>query len=473
MSTRTGETAPPRPVAIGFPCALLYRLLPAAIALVLFLTFTALYLFGHQDTYRVILSDAGIDPWAFPFIDTGDRFAAWQCVRNGVSIYDIIEHNPCDVLLRPFNNSPFQISFSFIPLGVDAVGTVGCVLALAFILSLTLLPPARRPWELLLTVLAANSSTVGYAVERGNPDIFLFMLAMAAGFLALRRLPLRWLAYLLALFAAMLKYYPASLLILTMRERVIQFIAVNAVLLVLGGIFVISYFPDIQHSLALLPLRHYDGEQFGMRDLPHQTAAIILNRPLDREDASQTFDLIFFCTLAALLVAGAALCWRLLAATALPQAFWRLNGETRIFLVIGSVLIAGCFFSEPNNLYRGVYLLFVLPGLLTIARDSKDRRLRRIAFATGILVVLLMWGEFFRFNIWPLLHPAGALGLPAPTLKILFDIFLVFRELGWWWLVMIMLCILLIFLGRANALQDLRRIYTGRQLTLDANSDHS
>src|SRR5579862_7963076 len=193
---------------------LAYRATPACVALCSFLAVSAIYLLDHTDAYRAILYAWGIVPFEFPFVDISGPLAAWDCTRLGI---DVIEHNPCDVLDRGYTYSPLWMSGSFIPLGTGATGIVGWALGLLFILSLTLVPPARRPWELALVVLATNSTMVVFAVERANQDIILFMLALCTGFLAGGVLPARLFAYLTALFAASLKYYPLTLLILSLR----------------------------------------------------------------------------------------------------------------------------------------------------------------------------------------------------------------------------------------------------------------
>src|SRR5260370_12293952 len=141
---------------------------------------------------------------------------------------------------------------SFIPLGVSATGTVGWLLGLLFILSLTLLPPARRPWELALVVLATNSTMVVFAVERANPDIILFMMALLAGFLAGGFLPARILGYLTALLAAVIKYYPLTLLILSFRERVTVFLANGVAMAGVIALFLWVYLPDIERGWATI-----------------------------------------------------------------------------------------------------------------------------------------------------------------------------------------------------------------------------
>ena len=63
-----------------------------------------------------------------------------------------------------------------------------------------------------------------------------------------------------------------------------------------------------------------------------------------------------------LAIAGWLLCmvrWRdlLIAVTRLPD-------PEKTFLLIGAALIIGCFFAGSSSGYRGIHLLFTLPGTL-------------------------------------------------------------------------------------------------------------
>jgi hypothetical protein len=112
----------------------------------------------------------------------------------------------------------------------------------------------------------------------------------------------------------------------------------------------------------------------------------------------------------------------------------------RVLLVIGSAVIAGCFFAGQSIGYRGVFLLFVLPGLLGIAR-SPVRELRAVGLGAAVVIVLLMWGECFRL----VLEGAGAGGAEV--------LFWLLRELCWWWTVSVMLAVLADFLREAPILR--------------------
>src|SRR5262249_36689986 len=183
--------------------------LPALVAMAAFFLLSALYVSGDTRTYFWILTHWGVASFSFPFLDLHALFASWECKRLGV---DVLAQNPCDALARPFDYSPLLLIGSSIPLGVGATDVVGWVLDFLFFVSLLLLPPVRRPWELLIVVLASLSTMVAFAAERANLDVPVFMVALGVGWLVLRPGPERLLAYPIILLAAIgIKYYPISL----------------------------------------------------------------------------------------------------------------------------------------------------------------------------------------------------------------------------------------------------------------------
>jgi hypothetical protein len=73
----------------------------------------------------------------------------------------------------------------------------------------------------------------------------------------------------------------------------------------------------------------------------------------------------------------------------------RLPEPEKMFLLIGAALIGGCFFAGSIYGYRGIHLLFTLPGLLAMVHMGNDMCVRKVAVPAYVLVVMLMWAEFF------------------------------------------------------------------------------
>jgi hypothetical protein len=441
-----------------------YRMIAPSAALAAFLALTALYLLGDREAYGAILRFWGITPGALgPFLDMHGLTAAWRCHHLGL---DVVVHDPCDVMDRSFNYSPLWLSLAPFSLADHAGTALGWGTGLLFLLSLFLLPPPARLREVFIRLLASLSTMVVFAVERGNPDIMIFMLALLAGFLALRSPRARLAAYAVGLFAGLLKYYPLTLMALALRERPARLVAIGVAALAAALLFAAAHLSEIERGLPLIAYGPYFTDLFAAKNLPFglaQTFGIAMGDKV--VPLGLTLRVFAYAVYAALLLAAAWLCRRMLQRTELSAALAALTPPESIFLVIGCLLIAGCFFAGQSIGYRGIYLLFVLPGLLALSRHTRARRLRVLADATGVLVVALMWGECFRTN---LLAGLRHLKIDPPLVDTVWLNFWLLRELAWWWLIAVMLAILADFARQSELARRLAALFgrRGRAIAL-------
>ena len=154
---------------------------PAGLALATFLTMSWLYCYGPREIYEEVLRSWGIVPFRAPFLDIGFVLAAWDCTRQG---WDVMWHNPCDLLQLPFNYSPLWLVAAPIRLSVRDATAVGWTLDLLFIASLTLLPPPRRLAELALVAgryLVDNGGFRAGARQRRRSFVFIGAGGRSAG----------------------------------------------------------------------------------------------------------------------------------------------------------------------------------------------------------------------------------------------------------------------------------------------------
>ena len=420
-----------------------YRLAAPVAALLFFSSMSWLYGWGDRGLYEDILQWCGIVPFRFPFLDISGSLAAWECVRQGV---DVILSDPCDVLHRGYSYSPLWLAASPVPLGVRDTMTVGWCLDLLFIGSLILLPPPRRIAELVFVLAATLSTMVVYALERANPDILLFILALAAGLLAECRMSLRVIGYCLALLAALIKYYPIMALITVFRECPSRLFAITIALAGALAVFWVVYHAEIAEGLPGIPRGSYNTDLFSAQNLPFLLGEAATNFAQPSSWAPLAGRSLAAAIYATMIGVCWAVCRRLLSAGELAAALASLFGLERTLLVIGCAVIAGCFFAGQSIGYRGVFLLMVIPGLFGIARPPASRNLRAVGTGASMVIVLLMWGECFRLA----LNRSFELpGMPATIAGQLDTYFWLARELGWWWTVAVMLAIL------AASLRDL------------------
>jgi len=130
----------------------------------------------------------------------------------------------------------------------------------------------------------------------------------------------------------------------------------------------------------------------------------------------------------------------------------RLPPSEAAFLEIGAWLVAGCFLAGQNIDYRGVFLLFALPGLWNLARAAGGVFQRALFRAAIGLILCLMWGEFFR-HLVDSLAPA-----PGPFL------FWLGRELAWWAVVSLLGGLLACFALESETVRGLAATLAPRRL---------
>lgn len=435
-----------------------YRWITPLVALLLFLSMTLLYAFGDHGAYVAILRAWGVAPGPFgPFVDMHGLVSAWQCHSLGI---DVIEHDPCDILDRPFNYSPLWLLASppSLPAGSTVTLAWGC--DLLFVLSLVFLPPPRRARDAALVILATLSTMVAFAVERANPDTIIFILCLLAGFLALRTSWMRFAGYGVALIAGLLKYYPLALLALTARERVRRFLAFNAVAVSLVLIFVARNLSDIERGLPLIANGSYFTDWFAAKNLPFGIAQLLGSTGvLSSAPIGSSFQPVAYGVYALLLLGCAHTCRRILRVPEFRQAMTEATPWESMLFLIGSILITGCFFAGQSTGYRGIFLLFVLPGLFALSHNETDRSVRSLGGFTSALVIFLMWSEFFRTNLPRVMQWLDV--SKTAEAAVLFALWFL-RELAWWWLISVMLAVITDFLLRSELGLDLSTAFKPR-----------
>jgi hypothetical protein len=417
-----------------------YRFVATIVGALVFFAMSWLYAFGDRSLYDHILTSYGIWPFRFPFLDISAYLAIWECVRQGV---DVISANPCDVLQRSYSGGPLWIAFSAIPLGVRDTAMVGWILDFVFLMSLSLLPAPRCILEVILVLAATLSTMVIFALERANLDVLLFMMALATGVLAERGLFMRALGYFVALVAAMLKYYPIMVLIIVFRELVSTFVGISLLILGCLAVFWTEYHVEIARGLPLVASGPYNTDLFAAKNLPFLLGEVAGNSAEPSGWAPLVQRIVAGGFYAILVGISITICRRLLSFSELRGALASLNRSERLFLVMGSAVIAGCFFAGQSVGYRGVFFLLAIPGLLAISRTS-SRDIRNLGLGTCVVIVLLMWSECFRLALYRGLEHSGVSETVAANLKLYFWLL---RELGWWWTISVMLAVVIDFVG--------------------------
>jgi hypothetical protein len=399
----------------------LRRYIPGGILVAAALTLAALFLSDNTVAYRAILSQMGFRPFDFPFLDMHGLLATAECYRRGV---DVISSNPCDVLGRTLDYSPFWLVTASLGIGTSMTMRLGLILDLIFLGSVFFLPQAKS-WSAVAVMSAALlSSAVAMALERANLDLAIFVIALLAAGWSLRGPVLRSLGYGLIMLAALVKYYPAIMLLLAWRERARFLLSLAAAVLAVGVLFVWVEGPMLLRALHNIDTRQFPTT-FSAINLPQGIAQLVA------PDAASLARMLEFVLAALAAIYAYAIARR----GDLSGVLHSLPRRDRNLLLIGCLLILGCFFTAENVPYRNIYFLFILPALAESWRAGASvAARRRLALLTGA-ILFLMWAPFFRRAVE---QGVAAFGLGATY----GNAYVFLREAVWWWVASVLLALL-------------------------------
>lgn len=401
-------------------------MVPAFAAIILFALMVALYAAGARDLYDAIIRGWGVEPFSFPFLDTDTVLSAIRCLRKGVDVFVV---NPCDYLGRVYDYSPLWLTLAAFPMTLGWLQPIGFGVDVAFLAALFLLP-AGRSWRdvALITFGVASSATV-YAIERGNNDLVIFILAAGAATLACRSPMARIVGYMFALLAGLLKYYPMTLMALATRERPRRFFAIAAASIACVALFVAIAGHDLARALRLIPTGPYLSDMFGSITVAGGLTQLIgWQAPIG---AALHGTMIVMAILIGV---------RLGRRDRIMRDVAQLSEHERAFLLAGVMLTCGCFFTAQNIGYRVVHLVLLLPAMVALYRTAPGK-----LYGWGVSATLgLLWSQGWRHA---LLLAAAPFGEGVENTAILIG--WIVREGLWWWLIA-----LLVGLGTALLLQS-------------------
>ena len=410
---------------------------------------------NYPHIYRKVIAAIMWYPWDHPFGDWQYVVSAIECWNKSVDVY---VHSACVGSDGPFIYSPLWLRLTFIRFADGWTNFFGLSFAVLFFVSLAFLPPRRTgTFSFLIMLFSAVSSATLEAVEQANADVVMFLMIFLGVLACGSRLPVRFVGYALITLSGLLKFYPMVALIMAIRERPVIFAAialcVMAALAAFGFFFygeAVGVVVSLAGSVAL-----FNPLNWGAKQLPGGLAVIIakISATLFHQDAPSA---------AALGKRVYDILWLLLIVQVLATAIWfgrrcrlpyavahHLSTREAEFLLAGAALISGCFFAGGNALYRAIYFLFVLPGLLTLAYQSSLQLARGAFRGTCVAIVFVLWGPFVRQGVRAVVKAMGEpvdwvndvighQGLDRATGLFVW----LCNQLAWWWIAIVLLSVL-------------------------------
>lgn len=411
------------------------RVIPSLVAAALYLVFAVLWRVDYpaylalQDTL-----DFMRDP--VPYSDLNSILEAISCAHQGVNVYvpSACMHGGV------YNYSPFFLHL-WTGIGPGLRFPLGLGFGALVLVAAALLPPAQGVRALALRAAALCSGVVIWALETANLDCLLFFLCVLGLCLVLAGRWWGFAGYALFALGGALKFYPAILLGLSLREPGRRFLVVAAAVMLGGGLYLIHYENGIATALAMLPAGSPFRGVFGALNWPFGLALLRFLPVLTLEpNVPQYFwalhqpgmTLYVVITFRLLILAALYTAYRL--SHGYDEALARLPEAERLFLVAGSLVIAFCFFLAQNLDYRAVYLLLTLPAL------------QRLTACRWLLagIMLLLWEGAFR-HAFDVYGPA----LFGPRGIYLGIFFWMLREYVWWFVVVRLAAIVIAWLRAA------------------------
>lgn len=419
-----------------------------------FLFFLALE-YQSPDIYFRLMGILIKVPVKFPFADWEWNAAAIRCWGKGVNVY---VENPCFTFWPNaiHNYSPLWLRLPFLGTEAEVSLVVAFGLCLIFFLSLASLPVMHSSAERGMMALATFSSSTLLAVERGNTELLMFVMLLAAVHLANRSIAWRMLGYAVIAFAGLLKFYPFVALWVALKERFVVVLSVGLASITALASLVVLYYGEMLLMAANLPKPSYWVLQYGAGNLAvglGVTAGKILEKiaavdPLAaREFASIIAQICQIILVVAVIGLAGFLLWR----SSLTQRLQAIPALSRDLLLAGGAVIVGCHFAGQSVVYRGIFFLIILPGLAAILRQGRTEAgtgpaIAGLARGTIGAILLVLWAPAVDSILW-------VFGM-AERIPYQLDAYVFFpaspagyglwlaKELAWWWIIAVLMAML-------------------------------
>ena len=271
------------------------------------------------------------------------------------------------------------------------------------------------------------SPAVIFALERANNDIVVWLMALAAVWLALRGSLARAAAYGIAVIAALLKFYPALLLVLLGRERLGRALAI---FLPLAGLIVWVVRRETAQAEHFFHYSAYHTDAFGAWNIAYSLLANRADAPWQK--------LAMVAMVVTLTAYALSLSVRMVSRFSLLPLIRTLPAWEAWLAMSGASMLIACFFAGPSIVYRAIHLLLVLPAVLSLWRNADSRPARLLLAGVAWVIVWCLWSEATHNHI---MQTTRGTDILSETQLALIGIVTGLRELAWWWLISVLIAL--------------------------------
>lgn len=312
--------------------------------------------------------------WLYPFLDMQGRIAAFEGHRAGIDM--LHQANPFDPLGRLNVKPSWPLHLSFIGIEKDHLVSLSFATIALFLSFVIYLVRPKSLFELILTSAVCFSPPFLLGIERANDDLIYFCLLAAVPFLLARRSPLcKWIAWAWILLLTPAKFYPGAayaLLVLEAktRQQLLLMLGLAAALLT---IHVGLNIEELKRISEIVPR----PENYMTHGLPSLAEA--LSKPALVKG--------LFLLAAGIVSLGIM--------TQDNGGFDHYPMKEQRWFILGSSVWFFCFAANSNYDYRLIFFTFMLPLLLTLARESQPKIQNYLARLTLLLLIPAFWCDVF------------------------------------------------------------------------------
>ncbi len=339
---------------------------------------------GHDRWGRL-----GVPAASLPFEDLHNVIGAWICHREGIAVLPV---NPCDPYQRPADFPRIWLLLSSLGIGQGQAVALGVGLAVVFFVAAVLVvPTGAGVGTALAYVLAVCSPAVMLGVERGNPDLILFPLVLAAVVVTTRTLGRQVVTGALLVLVSILKFYPVLSAGFLLRRATRGSLAVLAVVAVAFLVYVAATYHQIHEILSSIPQSNL--LTYGVRRATQwfSAAAVELTGSFGWY---RPWDIV-------LAVVGIALGWlasrRLRLRLAAPPSDRAEQRDLDLFWA-GACIYVGSYAIFMSQDYRLIFLLLTVPQIVRWARARIT-----LAYVTVPALLATLWLD--EWTNMPVLKP--------------------------------------------------------------------
>ena len=405
-----------------------------------------IFVLDHE-LYLEIFRIVSISAFSEPFNDWSSLSSAVTCWQKGVDVY---VHNLCFARdpEEGYNYGPLLLRLWFITNDPAAIKATSIAFGGLFLVTVAITNRPHTLLGLLATVLALVSSATMVAIERAGLDLMIFVATSLIAALLVRSGVMRSLGYAIVAILALLKFYPFVLAIMTVRERLRGFVLASVTTFAAVAVPIVLTLDQTRSAMANIGPGRLFANLIGAKNLPNGLMELVVQRiPLDPDTASMLVSL-GRATILLVLVAFALALAALLVRGGLAAGYRRLCPFDAALLACGAALLVGCFFVGNSILYRAIFLLLALPGLLRLATLIEPAPTRLVIQATCVAVPAVCSVNVIHALI-NLVTASGSLGRAIDWVAI---------ELAWWLIITVLIGVLITVVSASPIWADVRRI---------------